>query len=409
MGSMFGAKSIFKTPLLLLAILLGGLVLVSCRAGLGAVAKGWSGGVIDDGILFVGSMTGNLVAVDVADGRLLSAVPLGTSAVAIYGSLAVSGDLVYVPGYDGRVRAFVFEGNKLREEPGWYSQPEKISGSIVGGLVVAHDKVYYATSGGQVYAVDAANGSRRWMFETRGKIWSTPVVISDTLYIGSFDKKLYALSAVSGSTKWQFKTEGAIVSTPVIYDNTVYFGSFDRYFYAIDANSGSQRWKSKSPAKNWFWAKPIIYHGTVYAPNLDGKVYALDARGGSEQLEFELESPVASSPVLVGSSIIVATENGAVYALDTVSKQKRSLAELGEKVRAPLFTDGKIVYVHTSADKVYALNAQSGAELWSLSLKSALPPSPAGTTNWGFFVVIVAISLILVMVISALGKRRKTE
>ncbi|MDP2729779.1 MAG: PQQ-binding-like beta-propeller repeat protein [Dehalococcoidales bacterium] len=400
-------KSVFKTPFLLLILLIG-LVLTGCRPpGLGAVPKGWSGGVIDDGVLFIGSMTGSLVAVNATDGSLLSAVPLDTSGVAVYGSLDVDEGSVYVPGYDGKVRAFVFEGARLGEEPRWDSQAENTNGSIVGGLVIDGDKVYYATSGGQVYAVDIANGNRQWMFETGDKIWSTPVVSGETLYIGSFDNKLYALSAESGSLKWQFETEGAIVSTPVIYENTLYFGSFDRHFYAVDSASGNLVWKSESRADNWFWATPLIYEGTVYAPNLDGKVYAFDTISGKELSEFELGSPVASSPVLMGNSIIVAAENGTVFALDTINGQEKQLINLAENVRASLAADGETVYIHTSADKVYALNARSGAQLWSLSMKEEAPPPPAAKTNWGFIVLIAVVSLILVMAISALGRRRK--
>jgi len=53
---------LFKISLLLVILLLGGLVFSGCRAGMGAVPKGWSGGTIVDGTLLVGSMEGKLVA-----------------------------------------------------------------------------------------------------------------------------------------------------------------------------------------------------------------------------------------------------------------------------------------------------------------------------------------------------------
>ena len=190
--------------------------------------------------------------------------------------------------------------------------------------------------------------------------------------IGSFDKKLYSMDAADGSKKWEFETEGTIVSTPLIYENTVYIGSFDRYLYAIDASTGKLKWKFL--AENWFWAKPVVYNDTVYAGGLDGKVYALKAATG-EKLhdEFDLGGPkiflgnikkpvpVNSSPVLVGNLIIVATEDGVVYALDTDSNQQRQLASLEEKVYAPLVASEGKVYIHTDKDALYEIDVQSGA------------------------------------------------
>lgn len=356
--------------LLLVVLLLGGLVVVGCVGGT-TVPRGWSGGAIVDGTLFIGSMEGKLVTISTADGSRLRAVSLevlapsgglgcsapAPQAVAIYGSPAVSDNLVYVGGYNGIVSAFAFD----RDEPRWvYPRQGSISGNIVGGLAVAHGKVYFGSTEGKVYALDAAEGYKQWEFENTGKIWSTPAVDGDMLFIGSFDKKLYAIDTTTGKEKWQFATEGAIVSTPVIYNNTVYIGSFDRYLYALDATDGSPKWKF--PAESWFWAKPVVNGNIIYAASLDGKVYALDVANGDKLAEFALGSPVSSTPVLVGNSVIVATEDGVVYTLASDINQPKRLASLSEKVYAPLAASQGIIYVHTALDKLYAIDAQSGAK-----------------------------------------------
>jgi len=329
---------LFKISLLLLILLLSGLVFSGCRAGLGAVPRGWSGGAIAADTLFLGSMEGKLVAVSISDGARLWAVPLekpseggggfgcapASTAVAIYGSPAIAEDegLVYVGGYSGKI--YAFSRDEARDEPRWiYPRQGHIGGPVIGGIIVEQSKLYFGSANQKVYALDAADGYKEWEFETGDKIWSTPAIGGDTLYIGSFDKKLYALKTSDGSKKWEFETEGAIVSTPLIYDNTVYFGSFDRYFYAIDATDGSLKWKFL--AENWFWAKPVVFNDVVYAACLDGKVYALKAESGDRLVEFDLGGPVSSSPVLVDSTIIVATEDGVVYALSTEDNQQRQL------------------------------------------------------------------------------------
>jgi len=371
-----------KILLLLVILLMVGLTSLGCVRGLQPI--GWSGGTVSGGTLFVGSKEGRLVAVNIADesrqwSESLRAKPTGgfgcappggggcaaaPAGVAIYGTPAVSGDLVYIGGYNGKIYAFNSSSLATR----WIYPREGNLQPIVGGLVVAQGKVYFSCSDGKVYALDAATGDRQWEFETGDKIWSTPAIDGNTLFIGSFDNKLYALDATDGSQKWAFKTGGAIVSTPLVHDNTVYIGSFDRYLYAVDAIDGSLRWKFMS--ENWFWAKPVAYNNTVYAGSLDGKVYALDVRNADKVAEFNLESPISSSPVVVNSSIIFATQEGVIYSIDTGSNELKRLADIEAEVYGPLYASEGVVYIHTQDLTLRRVNANTGAILMPISLTS---------------------------------------
>jgi outer membrane protein assembly factor BamB len=374
---------------LVLALLLVGLTFFGC-VGIRSSPEGGSGGVIADGTLFLcptikqaggfgcaaPQLEGKLVAVDTSNGNRLWEVSLEASGasgggfgcapsatpVAIYGNPAVAGDMVYVAGYNGSIYEIDASTRLSTDRHVNEANPQP----IVGGPVVVGEMVYLGSADYSVYALNAASLETEWEFKTGGKIWSTPVVEDDTLYIGSFDKKLYALNAGDGAKKWDFTTEGAIISTPFVYDNTVYFGSFDRHLYAVDTG-GSLKWKFL--ADSWFWARPVVYGDTVYAPCLDGKTYLFDAESGDKINEFDLGSPISSSPVLAGSSVVIASEEGAVYAVDTGTNQLRLLSELGETVRVPLCTSEGVVYIYTGSQNLYALYADSGATLWSIAIK----------------------------------------
>jgi outer membrane protein assembly factor BamB len=325
-------------------------------------------------------MEGKLVVLATDNGSRLWAEPLkateqtgggvgcapASTSVAIYGSPAVAGDLVYVSGYNGKIYA-ISSSTRLSKDK---YLDEKDRKPIIGGPLVAGGTVYIGSSDGLVYALDAISLDEKWKFQTGDKIWSTPAIAGDTLFISSFDKKLYAIDITTGKKKWEkpFETEGAIVVTPVVYNNAVYFGSFDRHLYAVNITDGKQIWKfpaneeGESKPGNWFWAKPVIYNNTVYAPCLDGKVYILNAETGGEVVDaIDLEGPISSSPVLMGNSVIVATEDGVVYTLDTDDNQKSQLANLEEKINNPLAASQGIIYIHTAKDALYAVDVQSGA------------------------------------------------
>ena len=394
-------KTGHKRLLLLLVLLLIGIMSVSgCTAAGRQVAQGWAGGVVSGDTLFVGSMEGKLVALDVSDGSFrgdpvalvaeaqsggFGCLPTGSSAVAVYGSPALRENLVYVGGYDGKVRAFLFEEGRLRQEPRWLSRQGDILGSIIGGLAVSDGRVYFGASDGRVYALDAVDGHRLWYHETGGKIWSTPAVSGDTVFVGGFDRKLYALNAADGTEKWVFETEGTIVSTPVVSNGRVYVGSFDRHVYAVDIVSGEQVWRYPATDDEvdvpigWFWASPLVHNDAVYAPNLDGRVYVLDAASGRKISDFDLGGPISSAPVLVNDTVIVATtstnrakKEGKVFAIDTTDRRQAMLQDLGESIHAPLFAGGDTVYVHTMENNLYAIDTDTGASRkFSLTVKAS--------------------------------------
>ena len=393
MESRLWHKVMLARVLLLLVLVISALAVSGCVQPRGQ-PKGWSGVAVADGVLFVGSMEGKLVSANISThnpiwpdvtletkksgGGFGCAAP--STVVAIYGTPAVWEGLVYVAGYNGRLYAV----NSKEGEVKWQYPPkdELNLKPIVGGAVVAQEKVLFGDSDGKVYAVDAASGGEAWRepFETGDKVWSTPAINGDIVYVVSFDKKLYALNIADGSQRWEFETEGAIAATPLVHNNAVYFGSFDRHFYAVDASNGKQLWRfplddeDGNKPENWFWAKAVAHDNTIYAPCLDGRVYILDAGTGSETADvIDLQSSVSSSPVLVNDSVIIASEDGKVYNIDAKTNEITLLAELGKKeeIRAPLSASEEVVFVHTQKDEtLYALNSQTGMTLWKLTLSS---------------------------------------
>jgi len=356
-----------------------GVLLVGCVPGT-AVAGGGSAPVIDNGVLYIGSQQGELLAINPETGARLWSVSLLQPAprnafgctssprpATIYGTPVVSDNLVYVGGYDGRLRVY----NNGVEQARYPADEISAVGAIVGGPVLGRDSVYFGTAKGEVFALDATTLLKKWQFDADGRVWSSPLLSGDTLYFTSMDSHLYALDADSGTEKWRFEAGGAITSPPVLSGDSIYFGAFDRYFYAVNAQSGQLAWKSTIQAGRWFWAAPVVVGDAVYAGSMDNKVYIFDAKTGeSLAVPVDLGAPLVAAPVLTGDSVLFAAENGKLWAIDTAQYQAKELqAAIAGKVNAALALSSGVIYIHTqSPDTLYVVRADSGVNKLSVPL-----------------------------------------
>ena len=331
---------------------------------------GWSGVACSDSNIFVASIEGRLFGLNKSDGKPLwqsYQIQSSNNGVAVYSTPTVYQDLVYVAGYDGRVYTVSIESGYR----GLVFPDKDNLKPIIGGLSISDGKVFFGCNDGNVYCLNADELRKEWEFQTGDKVWSTPVISEDTVFISSFDHNIYALDATDGTEKWHFEADGAFVSTPIIYNDTLYVGCFDRHVYAIDAENGALKWRSEVEADKWFWSQIAAHNDVIYAPNLDGKIYILNADSGYEEADpVELDSPISSSPVVVGSDIIVASQQGNVYALDTGNNRTGSpifdVAE-DEMINAPLCSRDGIIYVHAQSSKhdtLYAFNIETRREVW---------------------------------------------
>jgi eukaryotic-like serine/threonine-protein kinase len=369
--------------LFLVALLLGTLVLVSgCVSGLAPI--GWSGGTVADGMLYIGSEQGRLVAIALADdsrqwsdaiqrvsspGLFGCASPAtgggcGTSSagVPIYGNPVVAGDLVYIAGYNGKIYAY----NTAALAPRWVYPREGYLEPFVSGLVESGGRLFVGGADGHVYALDAATGDRLWDFPTGDKVWATATVDGNTLYIGSFDKTIYALDTADGREKWHYTTEGAIMATPLVDGGTVYIGSFDRKLYALNAADGSLKWSFQG--ENWFWARPVVSGGSVYAACLDGKIHVLRAENGSAVTSFDVGDGVSADPVVVDGKIIFVTREGEVYSVDTASNQLDLLVSIDGQAYGPVTASSGVVYIHLQDMTLQRVNIATGSLLPAIIL-----------------------------------------
>ncbi|MDM8000607.1 MAG: PQQ-binding-like beta-propeller repeat protein [Dehalococcoidia bacterium] len=407
-----------RTPGMLSALVILLLVLLIVPAALGcsaAPSRGWSGLLISDNVLYVGTYQGKIVALDLTTADPARGLPpelkwdpkdvVGSvspgftcgrvnNPMALYGVPAVADGRLYIGTYDGTVLWVSLDGSAV-------SDPRFDTGkAIVGSVAIADDTLFVGSSNGLLYAIDL-NLNEKWQFETGGEIYGTPVVKDGVVYIASADRCLYAVDAESGKEIWRFQTKAAIMSTPLVEYGRVYIGGCDDRFYAIRAATEEERVAAANGAdplvrqyesvfegaKNWFWTQALAYNGQIWVGNLDHRVYVLDAEDVAQQLHepYKTGGMVSSPPVELNGTIVVASQDGKLYAIDPESwdmsvyaiDAKTNEVFEGEAkpknglppILAPMFADpaSGILYLHAQdgTHTLYAFQLSTKEVLWT--------------------------------------------
>jgi len=359
----------------LVVTLLVASVLVSCIPGGRQLAKGWSGTAFHDGVVYVGTADGRVVAINSSTQSKQWDYGI-TPATTIYTTPIVHGGLVYVGTYSGKLYALsVAEGVDM-----WVRPTEGYIGAIVGNPVIADETIYISSSDGMVYALDTTRaGAQKWKSQPLAdKLWTSPTLMGDALYVSTLDGHIYALSLETGdSLEWSFKSEAGFASSPVIYEGVIYVGSFDDNLYAVRIGGSEPLWRFAGG--KWFWAAPLVSEGVVYAGCLDGKLYAIGAETGEELWQFESRDAggkrvrIVSSPVLMDNLLIVVDEAGTVYVFDLDGGLANEgvpwrAIPIGADVRSPFCAHEGLVYVRGEDNWLYAVDVDQGEVSWTVSL-----------------------------------------
>lgn len=291
---------------------------------------------IANGVVYVGSADHSMYALRVTDGSLLWKY---ATKGAVNSSAAVLGNRVFFSSLDGYVYAleagsgkvvwrFTTGGERRYTAQGLVMPPKESAPDafdvFLSSPAVVGRTLYVGSGDHNVYALDAATGTKKWQFATGDVVHASPAVADGAVYIGSWDRFMYKLDARSGALRWKFATDdrkGAgligIPSSAAVADGTVYFGSRDGYFYSIGAASGRLRWKHDDH-ESWVVASPALAGPNVCFTTSDIlKFFCLDRLTGRARSTASYKTYSFSSPAISGTSAYFGTFDGRLHAVDT--------------------------------------------------------------------------------------------
>ncbi|MGQ0798474.1 MAG: outer membrane protein assembly factor BamB family protein [Methanobacteriota archaeon] len=300
------------------------------------VVRGFSSPAVVNGTLIVGARDGRVYRVDAATGAVRWTTPLlgATDFSGITSSPKVDFDRAYVgtfneSGGPGEVVALSIANGSIvwRHATGsvHYSSPAIAGGTLYVGVMGTYNR----TSGIDfdppfgVLALDAADGSPRWFFQTPGSVAASPLVAGDVVVVPSKDSfgygLVYAIDRATGDQRWRADVPAGVSSPALLGDAVVVaggaFGGSGRVT-ALNRTTGGVLWtfEPNGPVQ----ASVAAAAGTVYVSTntAQGTVYALNATEGRLLWSFT-PSPaqyILGSPVVADGALFAPSDNGHVYA-----------------------------------------------------------------------------------------------
>jgi outer membrane protein assembly factor BamB len=316
--------------------------------------------------------------------------------------------------------------------PGWSASlgTTSFSSPAVVNLKSLGEPVVFAGGFNSLDAYRASDGTRLWSFPVAKMVNSSPAVLNGVVYFASSDGTIYALNAKNGALRCSFATGQFTETSPVVVEDpdgsgpVIYLGTSpplpaqgsEYAIYGPGNTHGSctQDWAfhgwTIQPGGSW---SPPAYgtnaSGTAVlvfgSENTDNSVYALNASTGAKIWTYRTNktaadddvgaSPTISAPGVNGFAdgvVYVLGKDKVVYALDLTTgtlvwQHALAVGTAGDVCGIALVGDG--IYLGSDTG-VYALNATTGAQVWHVIPNRAFYASPAVVGAPGQQVLITA-------------------
>ena len=270
-------------------------------------------------------------------------------------ALDAAGERLYV----GADSDFFFCLDAATGEVVWHLRTE---GDVDTGIALAPDGSIVFAAGEDVWSV-ASDGTPRWRFHARIKIYSAPAIDDEgTVYVGAQDDFLYAIAS-DGRLRWRVDTDDDVDGAPVIGDDgTIYVGGDNRLVLALDRD-GHELWRAE--VGGYVRASLALgRNGDILVPVFGPhpRMLSLDAATGEERWSFSVDAG-SSSDLGVGSAPVVdrdgniyfGADDSFLYAISPLGAL-RWVYETGDRVDSDpvLGLDGTL-YVGSDDDHLYAI------------------------------------------------------
>jgi outer membrane protein assembly factor BamB len=244
---------------------------------------------------------------------------------------------------------------------------------------VANGVVFAAGHGGEIAALNAADGRKLWSIKTKLPLSAGPGVNDDLVVVGATNGEVIAVSAKDGTERWRHRMSSEILAAPAFTSAKVVIRTVDGKLTALSIDKGEQSWivEQVVPKLSLRGTAPATVAGeTVIAGFDNGRVMAVDAATGDTQWDTVVGAPRGKnelerlvdidSPVrIVGDDVFVMGFQGRVAMLARDSGQIWWARDFSSYRGFTL--EGESLFASSSEGIVTAMRRSDGSVTWEQS------------------------------------------
>lgn len=252
-------------------------------------------------------------------------------------------------------------------------------------LTLGEELIYAGDDQGTMHAVDKVSGQLRWKVETASEIVGGGVLFqpagsdSARLIFGSHAEKLFSIDCHTGELLWTFNTNGPVNATPTLADRfTFVTGCSEPLMYVIDVTTGEKA--DEIPLEALLIASAAERDGILYFGTDGGVVFALDRQQKQPIWKYSVpdrEFRIQSSPAVTAELVLIGSQDKHLHAIDRITGKARWEFRTRAKIDSSPVVCGDRVYFGGADKTLYALSLTDGRELWKFNAGQSISGSPA--------------------------------
>lgn len=299
---------------------------------------------VEDGIVYVGTLKGEVYAFDIATGKELGAKNFGggvfcgpviSDSLMVVVSSQSKGNVLSYDIYSGKtiwskeiadvessptvyencVYVVTVKGDLYRIDLQTGSEifHKKFDGAIRTSPALDDSICVFACDDGSVCAVNSVDGKQRWKYGAGSPVWCSPSMNDSSIFIGTNGGRLLALSK-EGKMRFDFTTGEKILSMPITDEKRVYFGCDDGDFYAVDIRGGALLWKVHTDAPITTAASQT--RTQIFFGGFDKNLYVIDKSDGKVEQKIELPGRIRTQPAIYKNHLVIGVEDSEVWGFE---------------------------------------------------------------------------------------------
>jgi outer membrane protein assembly factor BamB len=261
--------------------------------------------------------------------------------------------------YGGSIDRKVYAVNLTSGEVSWSS---RLPGMIVGGVLVAGDTVYAASSRpqGRISALRRSTGKQIWRSST-APIGAPLALIGGVLVALTQRGEVLGIDPARGKIRWRRELGVARTAAVAVGEGAALVSTTDSLF-RLQTSDGRVTHRAASPGtvvSSW-----LSYRGGLVAGTTDSLVVSIRPQDLGNNWTLRVDAPVLGSPGILGDTLYLASRSGTVYRIEPGPEPTLTmLARLDWPVTSPVTISGRQILLG-GADGVIRALRTDGTEAW---------------------------------------------